>query len=90
LRLRDPRRFGAVLWLEANRIDTRLLNTLGIEPLTDEFNARWLKEAWRAEGGDQAGADGQPPRRRHRQHLRVGKPVPRRHRPAHGRPAGFR
>jgi formamidopyrimidine-DNA glycosylase len=43
LRLRDPRRFGAVLWagLEAN--SHALLNTLGPEPLEDHFNAQYLK-----------------------------------------------
>jgi formamidopyrimidine-DNA glycosylase len=42
LRLRDPRRFGAVLWagLEAN--NHALLRALGPEPLGDEFNAKYL------------------------------------------------
>ncbi len=44
LRLRDPRRFGAVLWLEGDPGRHPLLRILGIEPLTDEFDARWLKE----------------------------------------------
>ena len=45
LRLRDPRRFGAVLWLEGDPQSHPLLAVLGIEPLTPEFSAEWLKEA---------------------------------------------
>ncbi|MGB4810953.1 MAG: bifunctional DNA-formamidopyrimidine glycosylase/DNA-(apurinic or apyrimidinic site) lyase [Methylophilaceae bacterium] len=41
LRLRDPRRFGAVLWLESNKHP--LLDNLGPEPLEDAFNANYLK-----------------------------------------------
>jgi formamidopyrimidine-DNA glycosylase len=44
LRLRDPRRFGAILWLEGNASAHPLLAVLGIEPLTDEFSAEWLKQ----------------------------------------------
>ncbi len=44
LRLRDPRRFGAILWLRRGAPAHPLLAVLGIEPLTDEFNARWLKQ----------------------------------------------
>jgi formamidopyrimidine-DNA glycosylase len=44
LRLRDPRRFGAALWLEGDPRLHPLLKVLGIEPLTDEFDARWLKD----------------------------------------------
>jgi formamidopyrimidine-DNA glycosylase len=43
LRLRDPRRFGAILWLEGDPFEHPLLAVLGIEPLTDEFDANWLK-----------------------------------------------
>ena len=43
LRLRDPRRFGAMLWIEGNPLLHPLLNVLGIEPLTAEFTAEWLK-----------------------------------------------
>ncbi len=43
LRLRDPRRFGAVLWLEGDPRGHPLLKTLGIEPLSEEFDASWLK-----------------------------------------------
>lgn len=43
LRLRDPRRFGAVLWLEGDPFQYPLLATLGVEPLNEEFTAAWLK-----------------------------------------------
>ena len=43
LRLRDPRRFGAILWLEGNPLAHPLLARLGIEPLGDGFDAAWLK-----------------------------------------------
>lgn len=43
LRLRDPRRFGAILWLEADPLAHPLLAALGMEPLTEEFSAAWLK-----------------------------------------------
>ena len=42
LRLRDPRRFGAVLWLDNKNSDHVLLNTLGPEPLEDAFNGKYL------------------------------------------------
>ena len=42
LRLRDPRRFGAVLWIDNKNNDHVLLNSLGPEPLEDEFNAKYL------------------------------------------------
>ena len=44
LRLRDPRRFGAILWLGRDAPLHPLLAVLGIEPLTDEFSAAWLKQ----------------------------------------------
>ncbi len=43
LRLRDPRRFGAVLWLEGDPGRHPLLKVLGIEPLSEEFDPSWLK-----------------------------------------------
>ena len=43
LRLRDPRRFGAILWLLGDPMRHPLLASLGVEPLTEEFNAEWLK-----------------------------------------------
>lgn len=43
LRLRDPRRFGAVLWYEGDDIFQHpLLRNLGPEPLTENFNASYL------------------------------------------------
>lgn len=41
LRLRDPRRFGAVLWAGCGELHP-LLAKLGVEPLTDEFTAEYL------------------------------------------------
>ena len=48
LRLRDPRRFGAVLWagLEANH--HALLRVLGPEPLSEDFNGKYLHQHIRA------------------------------------------
>lgn len=47
LRLRDPRRFGMVLW-ESGEADTHsLLADLGIEPLTPELSGEWLYRATR-------------------------------------------
>jgi formamidopyrimidine-DNA glycosylase len=52
MRLRDPRRFGAVLWQEGDPASHPLLAALGPEPLPDtsrksEFDARYLYEATR-------------------------------------------
>jgi formamidopyrimidine-DNA glycosylase len=44
MRMRDPRRFGAVLWLDSAVQEHPLLKVLGIEPLTGEFNSAWLKD----------------------------------------------
>ncbi len=46
LRLNDPRRFGACLWQPAGSRHT-VLEKLGPEPLTDEFDAAYLFEASR-------------------------------------------
>lgn len=43
LRLNDPRRFGCVLLTDSNPNEHALLSQLGPEPLTDEFDGRWLK-----------------------------------------------
>ncbi len=43
LRLHDPRRFGAVLWLDNK--SHPLLDSLGPEPLDDAFNAQYLRTA---------------------------------------------
>jgi formamidopyrimidine-DNA glycosylase len=42
LRLRDPRRFGAVLWTSADVLSHKLLAGLGVEPLSSAFNAGHL------------------------------------------------
>lgn len=42
LRLRDPRRFGAVLWAGLHPNSHALLAPLGPEPLDDSFNAKYL------------------------------------------------
>ncbi len=43
LRLRDPRRFGAVLWAGQDASNHALLAPLGLEPLDDMFNANYLQ-----------------------------------------------
>ena len=43
LRLRDPRRFGALLWLEGDPQEHPLLAHLGMEPLSRQFTAPWLE-----------------------------------------------
>ncbi|ABF13871.1 bifunctional DNA-formamidopyrimidine glycosylase/DNA-(apurinic or apyrimidinic site) lyase [Candidatus Palibaumannia cicadellinicola] len=41
LRYTDPRRFGAWLW--SNNLDKMsILNNLGVEPLSDQFDGHWL------------------------------------------------
>jgi formamidopyrimidine-DNA glycosylase len=48
LRLRDPRRFGALLWHEGSDVGQHpLLAVLGIEPLADGFDGNWLHAATR-------------------------------------------
>ncbi|GBG15569.1 formamidopyrimidine-DNA glycosylase [Novimethylophilus kurashikiensis] len=42
VRLRDPRRFGAVLWLEGDPLQHSLLASLGPEPLEDAFDGAYL------------------------------------------------
>ncbi|MFZ5555143.1 MAG: bifunctional DNA-formamidopyrimidine glycosylase/DNA-(apurinic or apyrimidinic site) lyase [Pseudomonadota bacterium] len=51
LRLRDPRRFGAVLWTEDDPLRHPLLGRLGPEPLTAAFSGETL---WRATRGRRA------------------------------------
>ena len=45
LRLRDPRRFGAVLWLEGDPTRHPLLSNLGAEPLSRDFSTATLAVA---------------------------------------------
>ena len=47
LRLRDPRRFGAVLWQPGEPSQHKLLQGLAPEPLESAFTARWLFERTR-------------------------------------------
>ena len=47
VRLRDPRRFGAVLWHGGDVHAHPLLATLGPEPLEKDFDARYLHQATR-------------------------------------------
>lgn len=44
LRLRDPRRFGALLWTRADPLRHKLLRHLGPEPLTPDFSGDYLYE----------------------------------------------
>lgn len=44
LRLRDPRRFGAVLWLPAGELTHPLLASLGLEPLEEGFGGKALAQ----------------------------------------------
>lgn len=47
LRLRDPRRFGAVLWYAGDIAEHPLLSNLGPEPLGKAFDAEYLYQATR-------------------------------------------
>jgi len=47
LRLRDPRRFGAMLWCDGDPLTHTLLRTLGPEPLDEEFGHDYLFHATR-------------------------------------------
>ena len=53
LRLRDPRRFGALLWHDNKTpIESHpLIKVLGIEPLVDGFNGEWLHSHLRKRSG---------------------------------------
>ena len=48
MRLRDPRRFGAVLWAEADVLTHPLLAHLGPEPLSEGFTGDYLYAATRS------------------------------------------
>lgn len=50
LRYSDPRRFGCILWLDESPQEHKLLNHLGPEPLSDDFNAEYL---WQRSRGKQ-------------------------------------
>ncbi len=42
LRLRDPRKFGCVLWTASDINEHKLIKSLGPEPLADDFNAEYI------------------------------------------------
>lgn len=44
LRLRDPRRFGALLWTNAEPTEHKLLRRLGPEPFAPEFDGNYLHQ----------------------------------------------
>jgi formamidopyrimidine-DNA glycosylase len=48
IRLRDPRRFGLVLWLKGDPLAHPLLKNIGPEPLTADFNGAVLHRATRS------------------------------------------
>ncbi|MGL1833201.1 bifunctional DNA-formamidopyrimidine glycosylase/DNA-(apurinic or apyrimidinic site) lyase [Rhodocyclaceae bacterium SMB388] len=48
LRLRDPRRFGLIVWHDGDALAHPLLRHLGPEPLEAGFDAGWLYRATRA------------------------------------------
>ena len=47
VRLRDPRRFGLVLWQAKNPLEHVLLASIGPEPLSAEFDGEWLYKTTR-------------------------------------------
>lgn len=47
LRMRDPRRFGAVLWTSDDIAAYPLIASMGIEPLSPTFSGAWLHAATR-------------------------------------------
>lgn len=53
LRLRDPRRFGALLWHDGTTPvdDHPLIAVLGVEPLADAFDGEWLHNHLRKRPG---------------------------------------
>ena len=42
LRFHDPRRFGSVIWTKKDPLQHKLIQHLGPEPLSDDFNGQWL------------------------------------------------
>src|SRR5262249_490133 len=47
VRLRDPRRFGLILWQRGDASAHPLLASIGPEPFSAEFDGRWLHRATR-------------------------------------------
>jgi formamidopyrimidine-DNA glycosylase len=52
LRYHDPRRFGAILWAEADPYEHKLLVKLGLEPLCDAFDANYIYQQSRKRSKD--------------------------------------
>lgn len=50
IRLRDPRRFGLVLWQSGDPLRHALLARIGPEPLSPDFNGAWLHRITRTRG----------------------------------------
>jgi formamidopyrimidine-DNA glycosylase len=42
LRFHDPRKFGSILWTKDDPLEHKLINHLGPEPLSDEFNVDYI------------------------------------------------
>ena len=51
VRLRDPRRFGLVLWQTGDPLKHKLLRDIGPEPLSAALSAEWLYRETRARSG---------------------------------------
>jgi formamidopyrimidine-DNA glycosylase len=51
VRLRDPRRFGLVLWQVGDPLQHKLLRDIGPEPLSDALDAQWLHRETRTRSG---------------------------------------
>jgi len=51
VRLRDPRRFGLVLWHAGDPLTHKLLRDIGPEPLSGALSAEWLFRETRARSG---------------------------------------
>jgi len=47
VRLRDPRRFGLILWQKNDALEHTLLASIGPEPLSDDFDGAWLHKITR-------------------------------------------
>jgi formamidopyrimidine-DNA glycosylase len=51
VRLRDPRRFGLVLWHKGDPLTHKLLRDIGPEPLSAALNGKWLYRETRTRSG---------------------------------------
>ena len=51
VRLRDPRRFGLVLWHNGDPLTHKLLRDIGPEPFGPDFNGAWLYRETRSRSG---------------------------------------